>query len=174
MYGRYARRAYYFEMVECARKLMIVCMPVFFEPAGSPAQLIFGLVICFLTSCAYSMLEPYAEAADSHLALLAQGQIFFALLASIALSFSPAQFGNAAPAMDVLLTVFTIATIAASLLLETPLQRLCYKSERERLRKLATRATTSRAAFKELANEAVEAVASGVTVAKAAESKLEA
>ena len=49
----YAYRTFYFEIIDCVRKLLIVCMPVFF-PAGSPGQLIFGLLICFLTFGAYS------------------------------------------------------------------------------------------------------------------------
>ena len=37
-----------FEILECVRKLALVCMPVIFPP-GSNAQLIFGLMVCFLT-----------------------------------------------------------------------------------------------------------------------------
>ena len=49
----YELRVYYFELFECARKLAIVCAPVFFEPSGSTAQLTFGLCMCFLTFGAY-------------------------------------------------------------------------------------------------------------------------
>lgn len=45
----YEYRVYYFEIVECIRKLTIVCLPVFFSPAGSPMQLIFGLMVCFIS-----------------------------------------------------------------------------------------------------------------------------
>ena len=40
----YAKRVFYFEIVECVRKLAIVCVPVFFE-AGSATQLLFALII---------------------------------------------------------------------------------------------------------------------------------
>ena len=49
----YELRVYYFELLECARKLAIVCAPVFFQPSGSIAQLTFGLCMCFLTFGAF-------------------------------------------------------------------------------------------------------------------------
>ena len=48
-----------------------VCMPVFF-PMGSSSQLIFGLMICFITFGVYGIILPYGDAGDNHLALVAQ------------------------------------------------------------------------------------------------------
>lgn len=45
----YELRTFYFEIIECFRKLAIVCLPVFFQPSGSVVQLMFGLIVCFLT-----------------------------------------------------------------------------------------------------------------------------
>jgi len=67
------------------RKLAIVCLPVFFQPSGSVSQLIFGLVICFLTFGAHMVYAPYMDHNDDRLAQLCQAQIFFALLSSVAL-----------------------------------------------------------------------------------------
>ena len=69
----------------CVRKLAIVCLPVFFQPSGSVSQLIFGLVICFLTFGAHMVYAPYVDHNDDRLAQLCQAQIFFALLSSVAL-----------------------------------------------------------------------------------------
>ena len=66
---------YYFEIVECLRKLAIVCVPVFFNPAGSPAQLIFGLMVCSVTSVMYATWRPYHEHGNMKLALVAQVQL---------------------------------------------------------------------------------------------------
>ena len=71
----------------CVRKLAIVCLPVFFQPSGSVSQLIFGLVICFLTFGAHMVYAPYVEHNDDRLAQLCQAQIFFALLSAIALKY---------------------------------------------------------------------------------------
>ena len=43
----YELRTFWFELLECGRKLAIVCLPVFFQPSGSVSQLIFGLMVCF-------------------------------------------------------------------------------------------------------------------------------
>ena len=115
-----AARVFYFEILECVRKLALVCMPVFFDPAGSPAQLIFGLFVCFITFGAYSALEPYKKLSDGKVALLSQAFIFFSLLASITLSFSPAEFGSSVNAMDMLLTIMLFVPAVGGVVLEMP------------------------------------------------------
>ena len=124
----YDHRTYYFEIVECVRKQAMVSMPVFFEPAGSPAQLITGLLICFITSAGYSMLEPYAKRNDNWLAAIAQLQIFFTLLSAIALSFSPAEYGNSAGAMDVLLCFMLVVPAVCWAIMEG-IKRGCTKED---------------------------------------------
>jgi len=44
----YSLNVFYFEIAESLRKLSLVGLPVFFD-AGDPSQLIFGLIICFIT-----------------------------------------------------------------------------------------------------------------------------
>ena len=67
------------------RKLAVVCMPVFFDPDGSSSQLIFGLMICFLTFGMFMLWSPYISDDDDRVAQLCQVQIFFSLLASLLL-----------------------------------------------------------------------------------------
>ena len=68
----YELRTYYFELIECFRKLAIVCLPVFFQPSGSVNQLIFGLMVCFLTFGAHMLYNPYIEGDNDRLAQLCQ------------------------------------------------------------------------------------------------------
>ena len=68
--GDYRGRYYYFEILECARKLLLVCIPVFFDPQGSVGQLMFGLLVCFVTFGVYSFMQPYKDA--NTLAMIAQ------------------------------------------------------------------------------------------------------
>jgi len=124
----YDHRTYYFEIAECVRKQAMVSMPVFFEPAGSPAQLITGLLVCFITSAGYSMLEPYAKRNDNWLAAIAQLQIFFTLLSAIALSFSPAEYGNSAGAMDMLLSFMLVVPAVCWAIMEG-IKRGCTKED---------------------------------------------
>ena len=50
---RYEMRVWWFEIFECARKLAVACLPVFFTPSGSVSQLLFGLIVCFVCFGAY-------------------------------------------------------------------------------------------------------------------------
>ena len=79
----YELRTWWFEIFECGRKLAVACVPVFFQPSGSVSQLIFGLVVCFLTFGTHMLCAPYVDNADDRLAQLCQVQIFFALLSSL-------------------------------------------------------------------------------------------
>ena len=80
----YDMRTYWFELFECGRKILLVGMPVFFD-MGSIAQLVFGLMVCFLSFGTYMMLAPYANDSDDRLAQLCQMQIFFTLISSMML-----------------------------------------------------------------------------------------
>ena len=110
-------RTYYFELIECGRKLAIVCLPVFFSPSGSVSQLLFGLMVCFLTFGAHMFYRPYVDDSDDHLAQLCQVQIFFALLSSVALKYDAATINNAAT-MDILLTAIALVPFAFAVAVE--------------------------------------------------------
>ena len=45
-------RTFWFEIFECARKILLILVPIFFEQ-DSPEQLTVGLIVCFLTFGAY-------------------------------------------------------------------------------------------------------------------------
>jgi hypothetical protein len=122
-----------FEIVECIRKLAIVCMPVFFSPAGSEEQLIFGLMVCFCTFGAYTAANPYGIDNSNVLAQMCQVQIFFALLSSIALRFAEVKTAATTQAMDVLLTALTALPLMISFVLRTPLRRFLLAGERAKL-----------------------------------------
>jgi uncharacterized membrane protein YgcG len=116
----YEMRTYYFEMIECLRKLAIVCLPVWFQPAGSVSQLVFGLVVCFLTFGVHMVYHPYIERADDRLAQLCQVQIFFSLLSSIVLKYDENTIRDATN-IDVLLGALTLLPICIGFILESPL-----------------------------------------------------
>ena len=65
----YELRTYDFELIECVRKLAIVCLPVFFQPSGSISQLVFGLMVCFLTFGVYATRLAFESSRGCHLLL---------------------------------------------------------------------------------------------------------
>ena len=100
---------FYFEIVESLRKLSIVCVPVFFT-SGSIGQLLFGLMICFVTFGMYSSMHPYASDEDNLFAIMAQVLIFFSLVSSIARS-TAAPSSVTATVIDVTLTFLFLVPI---------------------------------------------------------------
>jgi hypothetical protein len=130
--GGYKRRDAHFEIFECFRKLALVCMPVWFEP-GSVAQLIFGLMVCFVTFGAYTAWAPFAEERANVLAQACQVQIFFALCSAIALSFDVGRTEESSRSIDVLLTVLTFVPLSMTVVLRTPVVRLLEQRERAKL-----------------------------------------
>ena len=88
--GPYELRVYWFEVFECARKIALVGLPVFFLP-GSLDQLILGLFIAFFSFGAYMLLSPFLELKHDYVSRLCQMQIFFALLAGVVLKADPSE-----------------------------------------------------------------------------------
>ena len=113
----YAPFVFYFEIIECLRKLSIVCVPVFFS-AGSNGQLLFGLIICFLSYGVYSALRPYSRAEDNDYANLAQALIFFSVLSAITLS-TAFPGDTTTKAMDVALTALFFTPLLFEILIQT-------------------------------------------------------
>ena len=112
----YDLRCYWFELFECARKILLVGMPVFFE-MGSVAQLTYGLLVCFVSFGAFTLLKPYANDSDDRLAMLCQVQIFFALLAAVILRWNSAAGAQTTSInLDAILCVFAaLPTVFAAL-----------------------------------------------------------
>jgi len=122
----YEMRTYYFELIECGRKLSIVCLPVLIQPSGSISQLMFGLCMCFLAFGTHMFFGPYQEDNDDRLAQLCQVQIFFALLSSLALKYDLATLGDGhATTMDIMLVAITLCPIILAFALESGIVELC-------------------------------------------------
>lgn len=85
--GPYDSRYFYYEIIECFRKLLLVCMPVFFDPPGSVSQLIFGLMCSVLSTIVLVFFQPYKYGYDNMLAVICEVTIFFAILSSVALKY---------------------------------------------------------------------------------------
>jgi len=98
----YELRTYGFEVFECIRKMLLILVPIFFEP-NSPEQLTIGLIVCFITYGAYMMYSPFIDPSDDMLSQVCQMQIFFSLLSSLILSTNPNS-----PTMAVLLPIMML------------------------------------------------------------------
>jgi len=86
-------------------------VPACFSDRGGDAQLMWGLMICFLTFGAYSTFAPFIKDSDDKLAQLAQIQIFLNLVVSIGLRMNPddATLGAILTVILFFLPIFAIA-----------------------------------------------------------------
>ena len=64
------------------RKIFLVGLPVLL-PMGSAAQLISGLLVCFISAMVYASYAPYVNPRDDRLSKVCQIVLFFSLGARI-------------------------------------------------------------------------------------------
>ena len=86
MTSDYKDWAWYWEILECYRKLLLTGVTLFVWPR-SPEQICFGLVV---TSCAmalYTRVNPYKDRVDSILAMTSQLSTCFCLIGALLLKF---------------------------------------------------------------------------------------
>ena len=95
------------------------CLPVFFQPSGSVSQLLFGLIVCFVSFGAYVAIDPFEDVGNDTLAKMCQAQIFFSLLSSVALSYDEETRQNATN-LDILLVALWFIPMTLAILLQTP------------------------------------------------------
>jgi len=106
----YEYRTYWFEIFEMVRKVLLVGVPTMFPDRGGTIQLVWGLLVCFITFGMYMMYAPFVADSDDQLQQMAQLQIFMTLAASIGLRATPPD-----PLLSNLLGVLLVVTPCISL-----------------------------------------------------------
>jgi len=127
--GGYRARAYWYELFETIRKVLIVGIPATFPERGETAQLFWGLLVTCLTGTVLTLFCPYANPRDNLLAQLAQLQVFFTLLSSFALRATPPSEVVGHMVTAILIVVPAIAIFFETMLFDWTL-KLCASSRR--------------------------------------------
>ena len=82
--GQYEARVFYFDVIECLRKLSVAGLSAFFPP-GSFEKLVFGvLVTCFFLAVT-ARLSPYQHKTDDVLAVIYQSALLLTLTLAVLL-----------------------------------------------------------------------------------------
>ena len=153
----YEVRVWWFEIFECLRKLAVACVPVFFQPSGSAAQLMFGLMVCFSCFGAYVGFDPFEDRGSDVVAKMCQVQIFFSLLSSVALQ----PTANPGANLDVLLVVIWCVPVCLALVLNSILLKALLKAlDRWRAKAEAASEATSEGAAPAASEDVPAATAS--------------
>ncbi|GMH49607.1 hypothetical protein TrRE_jg13279 [Triparma retinervis] len=84
LYGSYEPKYWWFEVFETLRKLALTGFLVFLAP-GTAAQVLFSLVMCINAMRVYSVKKPFIEDFNDRFSEIAQWQLFYTLLAALAM-----------------------------------------------------------------------------------------
>ena len=94
LWDTYGPSHWYWECVECARRLLLSGVLVFVKP-DSAAQIVFAICVASMSIALYAWARPYASKADNTLALISQvsicAQLFLALLIYMSQNMDPSK-----------------------------------------------------------------------------------
>jgi hypothetical protein len=82
LYDSYTPKRWYFELIDCGRRLMLGAIPVLIL-RGSSLQIVIVLIISLASVAAFMYLNPYIHAHDNELAILAQWSITMVVVAAL-------------------------------------------------------------------------------------------
>jgi hypothetical protein len=114
----YKLEAYGYEIVECARKMALVGIPVFFY-AGLLEQLVLGLLVSAVSICVLLSCAPYEDETDNIVAVGSQIVIFFSLLSGILLK-TDLTYSAKGSLLEALLCTLGLLPAILAILFETP------------------------------------------------------
>lgn len=95
---------------------MLVGVPAAFPGRGGNAQLIWGLLVNFITFGAYMMFAPFVNPSDDQMQQLAQGQIFITMVSSIGPKMTPPD-----STLDSIVSICFFIVPLFAIVMETPL-----------------------------------------------------
>jgi hypothetical protein len=84
LYSMYEPKAWWFEIFETCRRLMLTAGIIFLSP-GTASQIVMSMLICLGAMRVYSGVKPFIEDKDDVLAEAAQWQLFFTMFAALAI-----------------------------------------------------------------------------------------
>jgi hypothetical protein len=122
LFEAYEPRCWYFESVECMRRLMLTGLLVFVSP-GRPLQIVCGAIISMIYMLLYAIVGPFVEESDDRLGAFAQLATFLQLFAGLILitgampsSISSVFLGPFMVVMNFSVMVFPFVSVLISML----------------------------------------------------------
>jgi len=126
----YELRVYWFELVECLRKFVLIVVPRLIE-RGSESQVSFGVLASLVFFGIYVALAPYSSQVVDGISQLCQFVIFAAILARFLLV-SDTSSPDSRSALDIVLCLMAVLPVALALA-SSFCQTLCAKLTPERV-----------------------------------------
>jgi hypothetical protein len=99
LYAGYEQRYWWWEVVECFRKVALTGVITFITP-GTPAQLFAAVLLAQFFIVAYARQAPYVAHSDDDLQLIAQLQVWFVAISGLAVKLSGGGGGGGGASSD--------------------------------------------------------------------------
>lgn len=114
LYDSYTPKRWYFELFDCARRLMLGAIPVLIL-RGSSLQIIIVLLVSLASVAVFMNMTPYIHRHDNHLAILAQWSITLVVITALvikvqAVDGQSAGLGAILIALNILIIGFSIVS----------------------------------------------------------------
>ena len=103
----YSPQYYYFEILECGRKMLLIGITVFLE-RGSVTQMTLAQAVAVLSLLMYAATQPYTSPLDNILQIICQFDVFIVLLFGQALRLQPFLDADSRRRMDIALVILTV------------------------------------------------------------------
>ena len=122
LFESYIPKRWYFELIDCARRLCLGAIPVLIF-RGSTLQIVIVLLVSLFSVCAFMYLQPYIHSQDNHLAIIAQWSITLIVISAMIIKVQAVdntnQNTNSLGAILILLNVCVIAFSFCAALLDS-------------------------------------------------------
>lgn len=114
LYENYSPRRWYFEMLDCFRRLLLTAIPVLFL-RDSVLQVVVVLIFSLVWCIVYMELRPFAKKNDNTVAIISQWAISFTLLGGIATTAADLEGDDKNAAFSVILIMMNLGIIVATI-----------------------------------------------------------
>lgn len=118
LYENYAPKRWYFEVLDCFRRLFLTAVPVLIL-RGTSIQLLLVLLASLIWCIVYMALKPFEMPNDNSIAILSQWAISFTLIGGVMLKVSEGEKNAQYYVIDVLLILINVGVIVTTIYIAT-------------------------------------------------------
>eukprot|EP00981_Chlorochromonas_danica_P002442 scaffold471_cov318-Ochromonas_danica.AAC.33 len=116
LYDSYVPKRWYFELFDCARRLLLGAIPVLVLP-GSTLQVIIVLLISLVSVATFMHFSPYIHVHDNNLAVMAQWSITLVLISALIIKVEAMSSSENYEGLGVVLVIINITIFVTAVLM---------------------------------------------------------
>lgn len=113
LFDSFVPKRWYFELFDCARRLLLGAVPVLIF-RGSSLQIIIVLLVSLCSVATFMFFKPYIHAHDNNLAILAQWSITFIVISAMTINVEALGDGTNGDGLGAVLIVVNLTVLVAA------------------------------------------------------------